>query len=39
MWQNTFNDITADDVNSMSEGIMELLTNPYIKRLFSEHKF
>ena len=39
IWQNTFNDITADDVNSMSEGIMELLTNPYIKRVFSEHKF
>lgn len=39
MWQNTFQDLPADEVISMTEGLMELLINPYIKKRVSEHKF
>jgi hypothetical protein len=36
MWQNTFQDLPEEDVRSMTEELMDLITNLFIKRYVSE---
>ena len=38
IWQNSFQDLPEDDVNSMTEKLLDLLANPHIKKYASEQQ-